>query len=56
VLPRYENSSVVGIFIPFICIGGGFCVFKVITSVLFWLMFSPICCANLLTRDEKLLS
>jgi hypothetical protein len=26
-LPRYENSSVAGIFIPFICIGGGFCVF-----------------------------
>ena len=35
VLPRYENSSIVGIFIPFLhTVGEGFCLFKVITCFL----------------------
>ena len=51
VLPRYVNSSVVGRSSPFTVTGDGFDTFSIITSVFFWLIFKPTCCAKVFRRD-----
>ena len=51
VLPRYVNSSVVVRSSPFTVTGSGFDTFSIITSVFFWLIFKPSCCAKVLRRD-----
>ena len=51
VLPRYVNSSVVGRSSPFTVTGDGSDTFSIITSVFFWLIFKPTCCAKVFRRD-----
>ena len=50
VLPRYVNVSVFGRSFPSTCIGVGLVMFKAITSVFVWLIFSPTWLAKLLRR------
>jgi uncharacterized protein YqhQ len=51
VLPRYMNVSVFGRSFSSTCIGVGLVMFKVITSVFVWLIFSPTWLAKLLKRS-----
>ena len=50
-LPRQVNSSIVGRCSLFPLTGAGCCTFSIMTSAFFWLIFRPICCAKVLTRD-----
>ena len=45
------NSSVVGRSSPFILTGAGCCTFNIMTSVFYWLIFRPTCCAKVLRRE-----